>query len=55
MHSMPKTHAAMTRRPQSDLGLWCISGLVVRDSLPTPGYPASSREPKFARNQEAGP
>ena len=56
MHSIAKKTASMTRRPQAGLsGSWCISPLPVRDCLPTPSYPASLSEPKFAtRNQEAG-
>jgi len=59
MHSMLKS-TQPNLRTHGDLGSWCISGLgsilVTSDSLPTPSYPASSSEPKFAaRNQEAGP
>jgi len=56
MHEIATKHTAMTRRPKRLSGSWCISRSdVVRDSLPTPSYPAFSSELTFARNQEAGP
>jgi len=55
MHTAIPMQTKTTRRPEGLSGSWCILGsqslTCVRDSLPTPSYPAS---PNFARKQEAG-